>query len=64
MPFIPTPQALEILKKRYFLPGEDWEGMCHRVAHFLANDEEQEKKFYDVLVNGLLLPNTPCLINS
>lgn len=57
-------QALTILEKRYFRDGEDWGGLCKRVSKALANDTVQEKEFFNILVNALFLPNTPCLVNA
>ena len=59
-----------IAKKRLFLkdstgtPIEDFPGMCHRVAKFLANSPAEEKRFYDVLINQEFMPNSPCLVNA
>ena len=60
----------DLLKSRYFLKGEDgtpledWEGLCRRVARAVARSEEEEKEFFEVLFNGLFLPNTPALVNA
>jgi len=60
----------DLLKSRYFLKGEDgtplegWEGLCRRVARAVATSPEEEKEFFEVLFNGLFLPNTPALVNA
>ncbi|MCJ7538629.1 MAG: adenosylcobalamin-dependent ribonucleoside-diphosphate reductase, partial [Desulfobacterales bacterium] len=62
--------ALKILKKRYFAPGETWEQLCGRVARKVAGDEHQskdrgkwEKKYKDMMLNLDFLPNSPTLRN-
>jgi len=62
--------ALKILKKRYFAPGETWEQLCERVARKVAGDEprsedrgEWGKKYKDMMLNLDFLPNSPTLRN-
>ena len=62
--------ALKILKKRYFAPGETWEQLCERVARKVAKDEsrsenrgEWEKRYKDLMLNLDFLPNSPTLRN-
>ncbi len=62
--------ALKILKKRYFAPGETWEQLCERVARKVAGDEPRsenrgkwEKKYKDMMLNLDFLPNSPTLRN-
>lgn len=62
--------ALKILKKRYFAPGETWGKLCHRVAHKVAGDEKKpkdrekwEKKYTQLMLNLDFLPNSPTLRN-
>lgn len=62
--------ALKILKKRYFAPGETWGQLCERVARKVAEDEPQlknrekwEKKYKDMMSNLEFLPNSPTLRN-
>lgn len=62
--FKPSKQALTILEKRYFKDGENWEGLCKRVAKALAKNPDQEAAFYTIMVEALFLPNTPCLVNA
>ena len=62
--------ALKILKKRYFAPGETWEQLCERVARKVAGDEPRPKdrerwvkKYKDMMLNLDFLPNSPTLRN-
>ena len=62
--------ALKILQKRYFAPGETWEDLCDRVANKIASDEDNAdshvvwKKHYKELMLDLdFLPNSPTLRN-
>lgn len=71
-----TNNAILTLSKRYFLKDkegnciEDWNGLCTRVAHFIACDEkkelikEWEDKYFDLIYNLRFLPNTPTLMNA
>ena len=68
-----TEVAMDILKARYLLPGEDVEGMFWRTASHVAaaervfsKDREQElaMKFYKVMRGLLFLPNSPTLMNA
>ena len=54
-----------ILKTRYLYHGENEDGMWRRVAKHVANgDEDLEHDFYNILSDGLFIPNTPTLMNS
>ena len=62
--------ALKILQKRYFAPGETWEKLCHRVANKVAGDEKKskdrekwEKEYYRLMLSLDFLPNSPTLRN-
>ena len=62
--------ALKILKKRYFAPGETWEQLCERVARKVTRGEPRsedrekwEKKYKDMMLNLDFLPNSPTLRN-
>jgi ribonucleoside-diphosphate reductase alpha chain len=62
--------ALKILEKRYFAPGETWEKLCERVAHKVAGDEKQnkdrdkwEKRYKEIMLSLDFLPNSPTLRN-
>jgi ribonucleoside-diphosphate reductase alpha chain len=60
----------DILRERYYRkdeegnPVEDWPGLCARVAKAVANDETQEKAFFQVMHDCLFLPNSPALTNA
>lgn len=71
--------ALEVLNRRYFLRDEDgnivedWEKLCWRVAHAVANGntsigerekEKKKQKYFDLIYQLQFLPNTPTLINA
>ncbi|VVB76517.1 Vitamin B12-dependent ribonucleoside-diphosphate reductase [Candidatus Tiddalikarchaeum anstoanum] len=54
-----------LLKKRYLMPGESFEGLFRRVAKSASrNDKELEKEFYKIMTNLEFLPNSPCLMNA
>jgi ribonucleoside-diphosphate reductase alpha chain len=62
--------ALKILQKRYFAKGETWEKLCGRVAHKVADAEENpqdraiwEKKYKKIMMELDFLPNSPTLRN-
>jgi ribonucleoside-diphosphate reductase alpha chain len=62
--------AMKILQKRYFAPGETWEKLCERVAHKVAGDEKRsadrdkwEKRYKEMMLNLDFLPNSPTLRN-
>ncbi len=60
----------DILKKRYYRkdadgrPMEDWPALCKRVAKAVALDEAEERQFFEAMVYGYFLPNTPALTNA
>lgn len=61
----------ELLKTRYYLDGEDWEGLCRRVARTIAAVEktaelrkEWEEKFFEVIFSKKFLPNSPVLFGA
>jgi len=60
----------KILKERYLAPGETKEQMFRRVANTVAEiDYRQDAiklsdEFYDMMVNGDFLPNSPTLMNA
>lgn len=71
-----TPNALEILKRRYILkdkegnPKETPEGLFHRVASAVVSREgkshrdEWEDIFFKMMWDLDFLPNSPCLMNA
>lgn len=57
--------AVELIKARYQWKNESIEGVFQRVAKALAiRDSEFEKELYDLMINEIFLPNSPCLRNA
>jgi ribonucleotide reductase alpha subunit len=55
----------EVLKERYYLPGESsWEDVCKRVSNFIGCTNEERKEFYDLMASKKFIPNSPCLFNA
>lgn len=72
-----TEAAETVLKRRYYLKDEegncieDWEGLCRRVAKFIAtaeSDPDRRKELEDSYFTGIYnldwMPNTPALTNA
>lgn len=66
-----TDTAETVLKRRYYLEGEDWDKLCTRVAQAVAimerTPDEQwayAAKFHEMIYNLDFLPNSPCLMNA
>lgn len=64
---------LELLKARYFLPGEDWKAVASRVAWAIAQGSveykdrdvvEEAKEYFELIYNMNLMPSTPFLMNA
>ena len=54
-----------ILKERYYNPGEDWRGLCKRVAEYIGIDEKYEyDRFFEMMHELDFLPNSPTLMNA
>ncbi len=64
-----TDNAQKTLEKRYFSEGENWEGLCDRVAEKVAGAETDidaahwKGKFKALMMNLDFLPNSPTLRN-
>ena len=57
--------AIYLLQQRYCRNGETPEGVLKRVAETLADkDPKFEERLYEAMVNGVFLPNSPCLFNA
>lgn len=64
--------ALDLLKKRYFLEGEStWEDLCKRVAKNIASAEQSDKSrsnfewlYFSIMSDLDFIPSTPCLLNA
>ena len=68
--FAETNVAKNILEKRYYRNGEETPyDLLTRVAEFIASAEDTDEhswrdKFFNVMMNGQFLPNSPCLVNA
>lgn len=59
--------AMNILKKRYFLPHEKtWEELVDRVIEYVIGDKNPNNKelMREMIANRYFIPNSPCLVNS
>lgn len=61
---IDNPILYNIWKDRYCKNEETIEGNLHRVAHYLANNEDEEKEFFDVMANGYFFPAGRTMSNA
>lgn len=67
--FTPPEAVASILANRYFQKNEDWKALCYRVAAGAAATEPEDiraqwqERFYNLLLKGEGLPNTPALVN-
>lgn len=63
-----TDTAETVLKKRYYLEGEDWLLLCERVAKAVAVKNplrvEYSSKYFQMIYKQDFLPNSPCLMNA
>lgn len=65
-----TPEAINILQKRYFMPGETtWEDVATRVVgHVYPGKTEElstdERNTLDMVRNRYFIPNSPALFNA
>lgn len=72
-----TKDAENILSRRYYREGEDWEKLCRRVANVTAAAEkvfvpdvsdskisDVEESFFTAVYDLKLLPNSPALMNA
>lgn len=55
-----------LLEQRYYKPGETWLDLVNRVISNVCDGETEshKEKMYDLLVNRIFLPNSPCLVNA
>jgi ribonucleoside-diphosphate reductase alpha chain len=58
--------AEKLLKQRYYMPGENWEGLVSRVHNdnILGDEPEYYSEVYNDMLTLKFLPNSPCLVNS
>lgn len=55
----------EILKQRYYLPGEtSWEDICRRVSNYIGNTDEERAAYFEIMKTKEFIPNSPCLFNA
>ena len=65
-----TPSAETTLRSRYYRRDEegniteDWRHLCMRVSGAIGETEEQKQTFYEAMVEGIFIPNTPTLMNA
>ncbi len=53
-----TSNARRLLETRYFLPGENWNGLLTRVANHAAADNPERNELYKhVIGSGFFLPS-------
>jgi ribonucleoside-diphosphate reductase alpha chain len=60
-----TNNAVALIKERYAYRGESVEDVFKRVAKCLSiNDQQFEKELYNLMIEGVFLPNSPCIRNA
>lgn len=54
-----------VLQARYFTKDEhSWEDVCKRVSNFIGNTDEERERFFNLMVEGKFIPNSPTLFNA
>ena len=61
---IENPVLKKIWEDRYQKNGETLDGNYHRVAKYIANNENEENEFYNVISEGLFLPAGRTMSNA
>ncbi|HWQ63473.1 MAG TPA: adenosylcobalamin-dependent ribonucleoside-diphosphate reductase [Methanospirillum sp.] len=60
-----SPVVDNILSARYLRQGEHtFEDICRRVAHALADDKDEQDRFFEAMMSLRFLPNSPTLMNA
>jgi len=61
-----TETAEVVLDKRYYTEEDKgtWCGLCRRVSNFFGTTEEERDSFYNQMLEGNFLPNSPTLMNA
>jgi len=60
-----SPVVDSILSARYLRKGEQsFEDICHRVASALAEDKDEQARFFEAMRTLRFLPNSPTLMNA
>jgi len=54
----------QVLQERYLMDGETEQDMYWRVANYLADNDKESNRFYEVMSKGYFLPNSPTLMNA
>ncbi len=54
--------AENLLKQRYYMPGETWEDLVKRNVNHIA--DKWHDKFYQLIGDRVFLPNSPSLVNA
>lgn len=55
----------DVLAARYYQPGEkSWEDVCHRVANYIGDTDEERAEYYRLMSEKRFIPNSPCLMNA
>jgi len=61
----PNEQVERLLKERYYTEGENWSGLCRRVAKtFSGGDEKLEEEIYNIMFYRKAIFASPSLMNS
>ncbi len=59
------PIVESILKERYYRENETcWEDIAWRVAKFIANNDQEESDFYEIISSKKIVPASPFLMNA
>lgn len=57
--------TIEILKARYLRKGEkSWEDICERVARAIAVNEQELRKFRNLMIRKIFVPSSPTIMNA
>ena len=54
----------KVLQDRYLQPGETERDMYSRVADAITSNTDRVMQYFNVMYEGLFLPNTPTLVNA
>lgn len=66
-PIVLEPYVEELLQKRYYVPGEDWVGLCDRVSGALFGEKGMEKlrkEAFDIFCDRRAIMASPTLMNA
>lgn len=54
--------AEKLLQQRYYLNGENWEGLVKRNVDYIT--DQHHLKYYQLIGDRVFLPNSPSLVNA